>query len=142
MCVRHLLAPMAAALVAVLLLSAPVAIAAPSGPYGGMGCVVSKRVVRQGTGDAIFCRRLPKNAKGRLTAKVRQRKYPHRRHGHRGPLVTRTLVLKRFRTGRRGNALFAFRVPRALRPGRRILQLTAGRKRTHVVIVVKRARRP
>jgi hypothetical protein len=89
-------------------------------------CTISHPHVRRGHMAAVICRHGHKEHRGR--AYVITHRHHHRRH----------LIEKRFRTGRRGNALFGFRVKMRTPLGRHKLFIRNGNELTHVFIVVKR----
>lgn len=114
-----------AVLAAVVIAMTSLVVAAPSANAAyRLTCVVSKRVVHRGDQDAAFCRHGAKLHLGRAYVNV----YRHH-HRHR-------VVLRVFRTGRSGNALFAFHVKPAVPLGRQFVHVRVGRKKTKFIIVV------
>lgn len=118
-----------AVLAAMVIAMTSLVIAAPSANAAyPWTCVVSKRIVHRGGQDAVFCRHGAKLHTGRAYA------FTHHHH-HR-----QYILLKKFRTGRHGNALFAFRIKPRLPLGRRKVYVRCGRQVAHFFIVVKRHR--
>lgn len=103
-------------------------VAAPSADAAyKLNCVVSKHVIRRGEQDAVFCRHGARLHSG--SAYIVRKRRPH------------IVVLKRFRTGPRGNALFAFRARRQMHLGRNKVFVQVARQRTFFFVVVHARRR-
>jgi hypothetical protein len=112
-----------AVLAAMVIAMTSLVVAAPSANAAyRLTCVVSKRVVHRGAQDAVLCRHGAKLHRGR--AYVLRKRSPH------------FYRLKVFRTGKRGNALFSFRVKRGVHLGRVRVHVQVGGKRTSFLIVV------
>jgi hypothetical protein len=112
----------------VIALTSLVAAAPKAGAAYRFHCVVSKVHVRRGGTDAALCRHGGKLYRGQAYVINRH----HRPHHVR---------LKVFRTGKRGNALFGFRIKRHVPLGRVVVHVRdAAHKRTSFIIFVRRAK--
>jgi hypothetical protein len=116
-----------AVLAAMVIALTSLVVAAPSADAAyRWHCTVAKTVVHRGDHDAALCKNGPKHHRGHAYVL---------RHGRR-----HYVLLKTFRTGRRGNALFGFRIKPRVPLGRVRVHVTCGSKRTSFIIFVKRRR--
>lgn len=116
---------------ATIAMTSLVATAPSAGAAYKWHCVVSKTIVHRRGTDAALCRHgIPFHRGHAFVLLPRRHGQKHRHH----------LILKVFRTGHNGNALFGFRIKPRTPLGRTRVYVVCGNKRTSFVLVVKRAR--